>query len=95
MSETDSSIKCMGPSEIEELRRVLQDRDDELAAVSEQYHKLQTVANDNTGRTSRTSVGKSGNLGNGGDLELQKTVARLTDKINSLERKIDIIIYRM
>ena len=73
--------------EIEELRRVLQDRDDELAAVSEQFHQLQTAANESNSRTSRNSSGKSGNSGNGGDLELQKTVARLTDKINSLENE--------
>lgn len=64
--------------EIEELQRVLQDRDDELAAVSEQFHKLQ-----DSSRSPRLSKSQS----TSSEIELQKTVARLTDQIQALENE--------
>lgn len=62
--------------EIEELQRVLQDRDEELAAVSDKYHKVKEM-----NRSPRSSIHPSS-----GEIELQKTVARLTDQIQILER---------
>lgn len=79
MFENREQVLVERDEEIEELRRVIRDRDDELATVSRQLHEFQE-------NNKLASPGKSKYQGSK-EKELQKTVMRLTNRIQELEKE--------